>query len=223
MIEQFLILGVVILLGFFSLAFFERTKIPDVLLLLAIGVLIGPVFGVVDSEYFVSLAPFVGALALIIVLFDAGMSLNLFKVLGELSKSTAFALVVFILSCALTAGTLHYLFEWRLLYALIMGAIVGGTSSNIVLPILSRLGADERAKTILGLEALLTDALCIVVAVSLLQVAQLGAFSVSSALHDLASAFSIAAVVGFMFGVVWIGILRRFYGKPFGYVVTLAL
>ncbi|MFH0835074.1 MAG: cation:proton antiporter, partial [Candidatus Micrarchaeota archaeon] len=131
--------------------------------------------------------------------------------------------VVFVLSCALTAALLHFAFGWRLLYALIMGAIIGGSSSNIVVPILSRLGASEGTKTILSLESVLTDALCIVATVALVKVATLGSFDASVALHDVASAFSIAAVVGFGFGMFWIGILRRFYGKPFGYVVTLAI
>ncbi|MFH0835154.1 MAG: cation:proton antiporter [Candidatus Micrarchaeota archaeon] len=223
MIEQLLVLGVVMLLGFFSLAFFERTKIPDVLLLLLIGVLLGPVFGIVDPAYFISLAPLVGTLALIIVLFDAGLGLNLFKVFGELSRTTVFTVVVFALSCGAATALLHFAFGWRLLYALILGAIVGGSSSNIVVPILSRLGASENTKTILSLESVLTDALCIVATVALVKVATLGSFDAAVALHDVASAFSIAAVAGFAFGMFWIGILRRFYGKPFGYVVTLAI
>ena len=222
-IEQLLVLGVVMLLGFFSLAFFERTRIPDVLLLLLIGVLLGPVFRIVDPAYFVSLAPLVGTLALIIVLFDAGLGLNLFRVFGELSRTTAFTVAVFILSCGFAAALLHFAFGWRLLYALLMGAIIGGSSSNIVVPIISRLGASEDTKTILSLESVLTDALCIVAAVALVKVATLGSFDASVALHDVASAFSIAAVAGFAFGMFWIGILRRFYGKPFGYVVTLAI
>ena len=50
MIAEFFLLGFIIIIGFFSMQFFEKTKIPDILFLMLLGVLLGPVFGVVDSS-----------------------------------------------------------------------------------------------------------------------------------------------------------------------------
>ena len=43
----FILAGVVIFTGFFGNLFFEKTKIPDVIALLAIGIVLGPVSGLV--------------------------------------------------------------------------------------------------------------------------------------------------------------------------------
>jgi len=42
------------------------------------------------------------------------------------------------------------------------------------------------------------------------------------ALGSLATAFSIAIVIGVFFGVFWLVVLTRLYGKPFSYMITLA-
>jgi cell volume regulation protein A len=44
----FLAAGIIIMTGFFGIFFFDKTKIPDVLLLMGIGILLGPVFGLID-------------------------------------------------------------------------------------------------------------------------------------------------------------------------------
>ena len=40
----FLVAGIIIILGFLGEEFFKRTSIPDPLLLLLLGVLMGPIF-----------------------------------------------------------------------------------------------------------------------------------------------------------------------------------
>lgn len=41
----FLIAGIIIFIGFFGTLFFQKTRIPDVLFLIVIGVLLGPIAG----------------------------------------------------------------------------------------------------------------------------------------------------------------------------------
>ncbi len=222
MTEDFLLLGTIILIGFFSSLFFKKTKIPDVIILLLIGVILGPLTNVVAPSYFVGLASFVGTLALILVLFDGGLNLDIFEVVKGVPEATLFALSSFIITSLLTGAALHFLAGWQLLHALLMGVVVGGTSSPIVMPIVEKLKAGGKAKTVLNLESVITDVLCIIVAVVLVEIISLNSFDAGAIAQDITSAFTTAAVVGFLFGLFWVGILRKFYGKPFGYVVTLA-
>ncbi|MFH0973482.1 MAG: cation:proton antiporter [Candidatus Micrarchaeota archaeon] len=218
----FLLLGFTIVAGFFSLMFFERTKIPDVLILMLLGMLIGPVFGLVDTAFFVSIAPFIGALALIIILFDGGLNLSLMKVLGQLAPATLFTLCAFVVTSVFVAVTAHFAFGWDWLWGLLLGFVVGGTSSNIVIPILSKLNASDDAKLLLNLESALTDALCIVAAISLITVLRVGAVDSSAVLNSLLGSFAIAAIVGVVAGFAWLQVLKHPAGKPFSYMLTLA-
>jgi len=216
-----LIFGIIIFLGFFASVFFERTKIPDVLLLLLLGVLLGPVFGIVDSGNFLPLASTVGTLALIVILFDSGLNLNLVKVLTEIPNASIFSIAVFVLGAVFVGGIAHFIFGWNFLHALLLGVIAGGTGSNVVLSIVQRLSVSDDTRVLLGLESLINDVLSLVFAFVILQVLTINSFSASQAASSIASAFAVALVAGIVFGLFWLGILKRFYGKPLGYVVTL--
>lgn len=165
MYEPFFLIGLILVTGFVANLLFDRTRISQVLILIALGFLIGPVLHFVDAgagSPLAQLAPFVGALALIILLFDGGITLNIFDLVRVLPKTTAFTLVVFIASVALAAGVAVFAFNWPVLYGILLGAAVGGTSSAIVIALASKSGASGETRTLLSLESALTDVLCIV-------------------------------------------------------------
>ena len=68
---------------------------------------------------------------------------------------------------------------------------------------------------------MINDGLSLVFAFVRLQVLTLNPCSATQAASSIASAFAVALVAGIVFGLFWLGILKRFYGKPLGYVVTL--
>lgn len=219
-------MGAIIVIGFFSMIFFERTKIPDVLFLMLLGVLLGPVFGIVDTSeasLIFSLAPFVGTLALIILLFDGGINLNIFKVVKELGKATSYTLVVFIITVAAIGFAMKMLLGWQLAEGLLLGAVIGGASSAIVIPILSGIAVRDESKTLLTLESAMTDALSIILAFLLIEIIISKTVNLSSVGNQVASAFSIAFFIAIIFAIIWIVLLRRLYGKPFGYLLTIAV
>ena len=218
-----LVLGSIIFLGFLASVVFERFKIPDVILLLLVGLLIGPVFGIVNSADFVSLASILGTLALIVVVFDGGLHLDLFTILREIPNAALFSTVVFIGGALLVGGLLHFVFGWPFLHALLLGVIAGGTGSNEVLPIVQRLSVSEKTKVLVSLDALINDVLTFVFIFALLEVVSTGSFSVSESAGSIASAFSIGVVAGLVLGLFWLGILKKFSGKPLGYMITLGM
>src|SRR3989304_8507136 len=94
----FLIIGMIILIGFFGSLSFEKTKVPDVLVLLGIGVLLGPVFRVVSPESLTHFAEYFGSLALMIILFEGGMDMDIDKLLKEFGTASILVLISFALS-----------------------------------------------------------------------------------------------------------------------------
>ena len=162
-----------------------------------------------------------GTLALIVILFDSGLNLNLVKVLTEIPNASIFSIAVFVLGAVFVGGIAHFIFGWNFLHALLLGVIAGGTGSNVVLSIVQRLSVSDDTRVLLGLESLINDVLSLVFAFVILQVLTINSFSASQAASSIASAFAVALVAGIVFGLFWLGILKRFYGKPLGYVVTL--
>jgi cell volume regulation protein A len=227
MFEVFFVLGLTILIGFLALVLFERTRISQVLILIAFGFLLGPVLHVVDvspSSIIISILPFISTLALIVLLFDAGLSIDIFSVARAIPRSTIFTLLAFCVSVAfVTAFTMLFL-HWPMLYGVLLGAVTGGTSSAIVIAMVehARLGTDTRS--ILTVESTMTDALCIIVGVMTLQliVADVPPNIITVA-GLLFSAFSVAVVLGSVCAILWIAIATRFAVSKYSYMLTMAL
>ena len=118
---------------------------------------------------------------------------------------------------------MQWLAGWTFLQGLLLGAVLGGSSSAIVISILSKTNASNDTKTILTLESAMTDALCVIGALMLTGIMLSNTISASSIGGQLASAFSVALVSGLLFAIGWTFILRNFTGKPFGYLLTLAV
>ena len=90
--------GVVIFLGVAGEAFFKKTGIPDVAFLMILGVIIGPVFGIISAEAVIQVVPYFAALALIIIMFDGGLNLDIKHIVKTAHYSVTLAIIGFILS-----------------------------------------------------------------------------------------------------------------------------
>jgi cell volume regulation protein A len=115
------------------------------------------------------------------------------------------------------------LLGWRLLNGLLLGSIIGGGSSIIVIALARKLGVDEKTETVLSLESILTDVLCTVGAFVAIDIILSGEVSLQAALGSIATAFAVGIIVGSLIGIVWLNVLERVKGKPNTYMLTLAI
>ena len=154
--------SVVIILGVLGEAFFKKTGIPDIAFLMVLGVVIGPVFGIIQPEAVIEIVPYFAALALIIIMFDGGYNLHI----GNVLKTAHFAIVLVILGFAVSVGIVaafgHYGLGWEWMDSILLGAIVGGSSSIIVFGLVRKLRISDEAKSMLSFESALTDILSLI-------------------------------------------------------------
>lgn len=68
---------------------FKKTLIPDVLILIIFGIVIGPVLHLVSSSDFGKIGQVITTIALVVILFESGCSLN-FRVLMNSFKTSGF-------------------------------------------------------------------------------------------------------------------------------------
>ncbi|MEM0437738.1 MAG: cation:proton antiporter [Candidatus Micrarchaeia archaeon] len=134
------------------------------------------------------------------------------------------ALGLVLLSTALLSVGLHYLFGWEWVTGAILGAIVGGTSSPIIIPIIEASGARRELKDLASLESIATDVLCIVVAIALIGVAlgngtQENFFA--NITRQIFTAFSRGMVVGIIGALLWLFIIKRGGRTSVDYILTL--
>ncbi|MEW6723192.1 MAG: cation:proton antiporter [Candidatus Micrarchaeota archaeon] len=226
MAVEFFFLSLTILVGYFSLFLFEKTRISQVILLMAFGFLLGPALGLLDvsqESIVVSLLPFLSTLALIVLLFSGGLEFDILAVAGAIPKSMAFTFLVFGLGMALVGGLAYFALGWPIMHGILLGAVAGETSSAIVIAMVERARIEKATKSILIVESTLTDALCIIVSIVIIQLIlaqqQLGVGQVAGI---LISSFSIALLLGMVAAAFVLFLLGRFRVKRYVYVLMLA-
>ncbi len=215
-----LLFGITILLGYVGFTIFKKTKIPDIIWLMIFGIFVAS-FGLIDRALFLTASPLLAAIALLIILFDAGLNMDFYQMLNEFSRSLLLAILGFLFSMIAVTLVAHVFFGFDLLNAMLLGAIIGGTCSTTVISIVSVIKIKENVKTLMLLESIITDPICIVVTLALIgMIISTGSFS---AAQNIASAFSIGAMVGLISGIIWLRLLDKVRGRPFDHMLTLAI
>lgn len=204
-----LALGVLVFLGHLLLALFNRTRVPDVLLLMGIGVVLGPyALRWVRPEHFGEVGPALTTMALIVILFEGGVGMSL----DTLRRAAGGAVALSMVASAVTIGLVAALSQpqcgsW--LAAFLVGAVLSGTSSAVVMPMIQALGMAEKPRTILALESALTDVTCIVLTFGLLDALSRGDFSPLGFVRQASTSLVMAAVIGVAGGLLWMVVLER--------------
>lgn len=220
----FILVTAVIAVGFFSNYFFKKTRIPDVIWLIIFGAIVGPITGLINPEFFVQYLSIFAALALLIILFEGGSSINIYNLIKQSFHIFFLTVMAFVFSLFSVAFVSYSLFGMDPLIALLLGAIVGGTSSPIVFTLVE--GMPELKKEVgimLKMESVITDPMVIIVSLVLIQTIILSptGFAFQDILTKLMSLLSISLVIGFFGGVIWGSIWHKFVHYKFHYMLTI--
>lgn len=207
-----LVVGALIFVAHAFTGLFSRTRIPDVLLLTLIGILLGPVLHAVTPENFGAIGPVFATVTLIILLFEAGLSLDLDVIRGAVRPTVALTLVNFFLTMFAIGALARLLVGGNLRFTLMLGAIIGSTSPAVIVPLTKRLDMAQSSKTILFLESAVSDVLSIVVAIGFISSYRLGKLQVGQMLGQIISTLVLAGVAGVAGAFFWSALLRRIRG-----------
>ena len=215
--------GVVIFLGVAGEAFFKKTGIPDVAFLMILGVIIGPVFGLIQPEAVIQVVPYFAALALIIIMFDGGLNLDIKHVIRTAHFSVTLAVLGFILSVAMITFAAHFALGWSWLESILLGSIVGGSSSAIVFGLVRNIKISEETKSMLSFESALTDILATIIAFILFEAVLAGHFDLQTLEETLGRAVIVGLVLGFGVGIPWMYVSTKLGNAQHGYMLTLGV
>jgi len=215
--------GVVIFSGVAGEAFFKKTGIPDVAFLMILGVVIGPVLGIIQPETVIQVVPYFAALALIIIMFDGGLNLDIKNMVRTAHFAFILALLGFILSVVMVTLGAHYILDWGWLESILLGAIVGGSSSAIVFGLVRNIRISDDAKSMLSFESALTDILATIVAFILFEAILAGQFDLQTLEETLGRAIVVGLILGFGVGIPWMYVSTKLANAQHGYMLTLGI
>jgi potassium/hydrogen antiporter len=212
----------ILFFGIFAEFLFNKFRIPDVLLLIAFGFLLGPyVFSFANPIYLNELAPIFTTFALLFLLFDGAFNIDIVSFIKGLGKGILITGSNFIVSSAAITA-ISFLFGFGLLNSLLIGFILGGVSSAFVLPIIQNLKIKKETYAMLTLESAITDVLCIVFALTTIEIISLNTFSFNIAISKIVALFAVAGFFGVIAGLLWIVFINKVMKKNKSYMLTIA-
>lgn len=218
----FALLGGLLVLAFIANRLVRFTHVPDVIILMASGVLIGPVLHWVNPDIFRGVTHGFGALALILILFEGGLDLKLREILSHFGAGFFLSLLSYIFSAAAVAGVCMIWLQFSPVNALLVGAALGCISSSVLLPVLQQVNLRRELKVTMLVEASFGDALAVLAVTTLLNVASGGNAAPRTVAWTLGSSLVLAVATGSLAGMLWSYLLPVLSEERFWHVLTFA-
>ena len=215
--------GVTIFLGVAGEAFFKRTGIPDIAFLMILGVIIGPILGIIQVEAVTEIVPYFAALALIIIMFDGGLNLDLRHMVKTAHFAVIIAILGFALSMVIVSVLAHYGLGWDWLDSILLSSIVGGSSSIIVFSLVRQIRVSEETRTMLGFESALTDILSTIIAFIMFEAILSGYFDLELLGATFGRAVAVGLLLGLGVGIPWMFITAKLANAQHSYMLTLGI
>lgn len=208
---------------------YSRTGLPDAIWLVGAGVLLGPGLRIVQPEILQPAVPVFGAVALTVILSGGAYSLRLAEVARTAARGLTLGLVGYLLAVIAIVGFLAALSELGWIRSasplawVLVGAIVGGSSSMLLVPATSSKRIDETTATTLEVESSATDGLCIVVALALIDILLRGEVEIARPILTLAWQVGLGVAMGLVATALMVPLYPGLRGKARGYTLFLAL
>jgi cell volume regulation protein A len=190
--------GIILALGAASAVLAQRLKMPDVVVFLIIGTLLGPgVTGVIDIKADTALNQLVLIFGSCYILFDGGASLRL-RILKEVWITIVIlATVGVLITAAITGIAAYYLLGVPVIVALLLASTLASTDPATLVPVFRQIKIKERVAQTVMSESAFNDATGAILTFAVLAVAMgQGGFSISAALVDLLKQAAFGVIAG---------------------------
>ena len=201
--------GALFFLGHAMEALFRRHMVPDILPLIFVGYVVGPLMGLVRPMGGTTVEHVFTHVALIVILFHGGLDLGL----SAMKESVLPALRVAFGLMGLNVLALTLLAHWvgwqSWPSSLLLGVALSPLAATVAIPLLEHLHLSSRLSAILTLESALGDVVTVVGVLTLTEVFAGQSQGVGHALGGFLSSFFAALLIGLAAALFWSLVLGR--------------
>lgn len=217
-----LLIALIVFIGYLAEWGFRKVNIPDTLLLLTVGFILGPnITGIVSPDSLNGIAPIFTTITLLFLMFDGSLSINLKSLAAGFGAGITIGFTNFILSSVIIAGIMYILVS-DIMLSLMLGFALGGVSSAFIIPVLNQIDVGKKIYSVLTLESALTDVLAIVFAITVIELKLMNVLDLKNIMSQIASLFFVAGVIGVIAGALWIYIEVHLTLGDQNYMMTIA-
>jgi NhaP-type Na+/H+ or K+/H+ antiporter len=200
-----------------------KIKLPAILPLLIVGIIVGPVLGLInaDSLFGDLLFPIV-SLSVAIILFEGSLTLKFKDLSGHGSMVRNLCTVGALITWVIAAPAAHYALGMTWQMAFLFGAIVTVTGPTVIVPMLRTVRPSSKVANILRWEGIIIDPIGALLAVLVFEYIIATQDALSHTLFAFAKTISVGVVFGALSGYL-MGIVLRNNWIPHYLVNTAVL
>jgi potassium/hydrogen antiporter len=221
LITLFSITGIVIFIGFIGEYIFERTNIPDVLWLMIVGFVIGHFVDVKQSAAFQEFSPIFITFALIFILFEGVLNVDLKKIFTGVVEGGSLSFVSFVLTMFFTSVAMMAA-GWGFWEGLLLGAMLGDASQAVIVPLIKKIHIKEETSIALTFESAISDVFVLVGTLAIINIILLKSFSVTAVFQKITYSFLSAIAIGIIAGIIWVKLLPFMDKLSKSYLTSIA-
>jgi len=152
----------VMTLGFFAFLLSEKVHISSIPILIVLGFLFGPVFGLIPNDQGHTIFNYARVLGLVLILYTEGHNLKWSMIKKHIATIGIMATVGMILTAAVSGFLFSYLFDLPFGAGMLFGTVVAATDPATLIPLFKQNKVDENIKTVIVTESIFNDPLAIV-------------------------------------------------------------
>lgn len=195
------LIALVILAGVVFGKISRKVNLPDVVLFILAGVILGPeVLNLINIDSYPVGNQLILTFGAAYILYDGGREIDL-KVFNEVKISVLLlsTLGVFI-STGITGFFVYKIFHIDFIYALLLGAIVSSTDPSVLVPLFKNMNVSNKLKQTIISESAFNDAAAAIVTFAILGVIAGGEFSLGKSTFELLKSSLGGILIGGIFG-----------------------
>jgi cell volume regulation protein A len=194
--DLILIAGALLALGVAASLLAARLRLPALVLFLGLGMLIGSDgVGLIDFDNY-RLARLIGTIALVLIIFDGGLSAGWGEIRPVLRSALRLAVLGTILTALIAGLAAAWLFGFSLLEGLLLGAILAATDGAAVFALMRGTRLPTRLRRTLEGEAGFNDPIAVLLLLIVIELIQNPHFDVGDVAVFLVQQIGIGVAIG---------------------------
>jgi NhaP-type Na+/H+ or K+/H+ antiporter len=195
------LLAIVIVSGVIAIKLSHKLRIPDTILFILIGIIIGPeVSGLVSFQRFPEANQFIFIFGAAYIFYIGGREVNL-KVLNRVKISVALLATIGVIISAFITGYFAQIFlHLNYLYALLLGSVIAPTDPSVLVPLFNSININPRLKQTIISESAFNDAVATILTFTLLGIIAGGSFSIANSIVQFTKIAGGGIIVGVLIG-----------------------
>lgn len=181
----------------------KMVKLPDVVLFIIAGILLGPSFlNLVNIDRYPTGNELILTFGAAYILYDGGREIEL-KILNKVKLSLSLISTLGVLISTFVTGYFAaIIFKIDFLYALLLGSVIASTDPSVLVPLFKKMNISNKLKQFIISESAFNDAAGAITTFAILGIIQGGSFSIQTSALELAKTSLGGIAVGLVVGMI---------------------